>query len=227
MMPLNRKIYDNLVPNGYRFDCVFDVGANVGQTVRRITDAFDEAIVYAFEPIPDTFAELKTNIAKLPTHCNVQTFNVACGDKTMTERVYLKGLHSQNSLTPNVNRPQSPDARTVDVSVIRLADFVEQKKIKHIDILKLDVEGYELPALRGTSALLQDRVSFVIAEVNFTESDPRQSYFVNVERFLNAYGFRPVGVYDVHYRETDGRLDYCDAVFWNSHAIARKAAAKS
>lgn len=222
MLPLTRKIYEKLTPEGYSFDCIFDVGANIGQTFKRARAEFPDATIYSFEPIPDTYQILKATIASVDQSSKAKAYCLACGDKNGTENVYLKQLHSQNSLTPLVNRPLTPDAVPIEVMVVRLADFVERDGIGHIDILKLDVEGFELSALRGASALLQDRVSFLVAEVNFSTTDLRQSYFVDVEQFLRPFGFTPVGIYDVHYRDRDGRLDYCDAVFSNSYAIRRK-----
>jgi hypothetical protein len=106
--------------------------------------------------------------------------------------------------------------------VRHVGDFAKSRDIDFIDILKMDVEGFEMDVLKGASSMLGDNVAFVIAEVNFSSTDRRQSYFVDIERHLACFGFAPIGLYDIHYREKDGRLDYCDAVFVNSGAIRRK-----
>lgn len=223
MLPLTRKIYSSLVPPAYSFDMILDVGANVGQTFKRLRENFPEATVHSFEPIESTYEILKGVVAEIDTSSKSNVHCLAAGDEPGEVKVYLKDLHSQNSLADGVNKAKSEDAPHVVVKVVRLTDFAAQQNIRHIDILKLDVEGFEIPALRGASALLQDRVSFVVAEVNFSVTDKRQSYFGDVEQFLKPFGFTPVGIYDVHYRERDGRLDYCDAVFVNQYGISRKA----
>src|SRR5258708_5323886 len=55
---------------------VFDVGANVGQSVEQIRTYFDQPVIHAFEPSPDTFVKLQAATQGIP---NVTLNNVALG----------------------------------------------------------------------------------------------------------------------------------------------------
>ena len=55
---------------------VFDVGANVGFTIKDIKEVFEDATIYAFEPSPNTFEILKQNTSSFN---NIHYFNCGVG----------------------------------------------------------------------------------------------------------------------------------------------------
>ncbi|MFL6733645.1 MAG: FkbM family methyltransferase, partial [Sphingomicrobium sp.] len=57
---------------------VFDVGANVGQSVETYLREFPTATIHAFEPVPDTFAQLQANVGH---NARVAIHNIAFGAK--------------------------------------------------------------------------------------------------------------------------------------------------
>src|SRR2546423_14886944 len=65
--------------------CVFDVGANVGQSAQRFSRAFPSAQIYSFEPVKKTFDQLQARTAELP---NVRVINRAMGAARGTSRTY-------------------------------------------------------------------------------------------------------------------------------------------
>jgi len=65
-------------------------------------------------------------------------------------------------------------------------------------LLKIDVQGYELEALRGCEPLL-DRFRHVYVECSFMELYEGQGLASEVIGYLAVYGFRLVGVYNMGY----------------------------
>ena len=223
MSAFDPRIFRSQVPSKYTFSCIFDVGANIGQTARRARSAFPDAMIHCFEPTPVAFSELKKNIERFANPTMFLAAQMALGDRPAKARLYLKELHSQTTLVESLNKPlEKLGGESIIVDVSTVHDIVTKRTIQHIDILKMDVEGYELQVLRGAAGLLSHRVSFVIAEVNLSPGDLRQSDFIEIANFLRPFGFEPIGLYDITYRPTDGRLSYCDAVFVNRTAIAGK-----
>ena len=75
--------------------------------------------------------------------------------------------------------------RQVPVPVTTLDSYVEGHGIRRLDLLKIDVQGYDLEVLRGASQLLtQHRVETILIEVNFIQMYVGQGSFGEIERYL-------------------------------------------
>ena len=179
---------------------IFDIGANVGQTVDFYQDLYPKAHVYSFEPIPSTFKRLKNHCAN---KSNATCFDIAFGEKE--EKQTIKILADANSVLNSLNSDVQADLsssdegyESVEIEVKRLDDFAKQEGIEHIDLLKIDTEGFEMPVLRGAVELLDAQaVSAVICETGFMRANTRNTYFGDINDFLEAKGFALFGIYEM------------------------------
>ncbi len=177
---------------GLKPKVIFDVGANVGQTVDFYQNLFPSAHIYSFEPIPKTFGHLQKHCAKMP---NVSCFNIAFGEKN--EQQTIQVLADANSVLNSLNSEVQADLRSSDqsyesakITVERLDDFVKKERVSHIDLLKIDTEGFELPVLRGAEELLEKQaVSTIICEAGFMRTNTRNTYFGDINDFLESKGY--------------------------------------
>lgn len=85
---LQREVFDEHLYNKHGIepkngDCIFDVGANIGFFVMFLNEQLDDASVYSFEPIPDTFELLKRN-AKRHNRLDLKMFNCGLSDEPGT-----------------------------------------------------------------------------------------------------------------------------------------------
>lgn len=64
-------------------DCIFDVGANIGLFVMFLNQHLNDATVYSFEPIPDTYEILLRNVS-VHNSLQLQMYNCGLSDKTGT-----------------------------------------------------------------------------------------------------------------------------------------------
>jgi hypothetical protein len=80
-----------------------------------------------------------------------------------------------------------------------------------VDLLKIDVQGAELMALRGSEQTLQ-RVRFLLTEVSFTPLYTGSCVFEEVHAFLTARGFRLLSLQEV-FRGRREELLQCDALY--------------
>jgi len=128
----------------------FDGGANAGDYSREILAAARRercaVEVHAFEPSPHCLAGLRQSFASEPA---VRLVGVALADHD-GEAVLHDGRagSSQASLVARDVLSGNP-AQVINVPLLRLGDYLETHAIKRVDLLKLDVEGSELAALRG------------------------------------------------------------------------------
>jgi FkbM family methyltransferase len=172
---------------------IFDVGANLGQTATKLTVDFPEAEIYSFEPVPQSFARMQATVARLP---RVQAFHLALGDARGTAHIHLTDHSGGNTL-----KPVAGATSAVEVQVETVDTFCAAHGITSIDLLKIDVEGFELNVLKGARGMLEaGAIRFVFAECIFAPNPelPHTSFFDLHER-LTQCGFCFVGFYAESY----------------------------
>ena len=164
-------------------ETVLDVGANEGQTALSFAHAFPDAQVFSFEPVPSTFSALREQTADEP---NIHCFQLALGDREGDATIELAEKSGQNSLL-NAAEP-GPGTATVEVTTGDA--WASAHEIAHIDVLKVDTEGYDLQVLEGFDDLITaGKVESVIVECEFerVRSEPHASFFELFD-YLTARG---------------------------------------
>jgi len=155
------KIKQNIKPNFV----YFDIGANVSMIAIKIAmHVKDNGSVYAFEPVPETCQRAEATIA-INGLTNISLFQLALGDSESKISFNFPYGHSGGaSALPlhadSVLSKQNCD--TINVRCTTLDSFVEERKIPHVDLMKIDVEGYEANVLRGAQKIIaRDGPSFL------------------------------------------------------------------
>ncbi len=187
---------------GNRIACVFDVGANVGQTAARFVSAFPRATIYSFEPDPHSFAELR---ALAGTTGRIEAINAAVGDADGSATFFVNAFRQTNSLlktAPGASQylldpgglALQSEAR---VPLLTIDRFCADRGIDRIDVLKLDVQGYEIRALDGARGMLTRlAVPLIYLEVCLVRIYEDQPLFPDIYRYLFDRGYRMVWLYE-------------------------------
>jgi FkbM family methyltransferase len=132
---------------------VLDIGANIGYyTVQMATLVGPGGRVMSFEPQPSMRQELAANLT-LNRLSNVTIIPYALSDRAETVRfcVPAAGREAMGSLRSN---PRFKADCEIEVETRRLDDVLESASCLHVDLVKLDAEGAELPIVKGASRLL-------------------------------------------------------------------------
>ena len=137
---------------------IIDIGANIGYYTTLFCKKAIKGTIYAFEPDLENFNLLKKNTSK-NNFSNVKLFNKACGEVCCEKELYLsshnKGDHRlYDVINENRNR--------VQVNVVTLDSLLSG--IKRLDFVKIDIQGYELQALKGAIGLLKRFKPTVLSE---------------------------------------------------------------
>ena len=173
---------------------IFDVGGNVGQFARAVTEAFPSATVHSFEPISDTFAKLKKLADEKP---NFRPHQLAFGEKSGTATIHLREESGCNSLSAYNNIPANSIGRSEIVTVGTIDSFCSANNISRIDLLKTDTEGFDNSVLLGARRMFEEsRVGAVYSEVTFLEFDRTHTQFQKVYETLRPYNFALYGIYE-------------------------------
>lgn len=135
-------------------DVVIDVGAYMGYYSLLAGKLIgDKGKVFSFEPSPVHFDSLNKNILRNKLD-NIKTFNLAVSNKKGVVSFYEAGSGSsliKKEAETHIGRKIKP----IRVKAVTLNDFTKKEKIKHIDFIKIDVEGWDLQVLKGASDLLK------------------------------------------------------------------------
>lgn len=182
--------YRFLAKNSSSFSMVFDVGANVGDWTSRFLQFNNDATVYCFEPVAKTFDKLKSrNFAD-----NVILNNCGLGSKIEQVPIYIfdeddglnsifqrKGLEKHGIRTPD--KKQLIQIETID-------DYVIKNGIENIDLMKLDVEGYEYQVFLGMKKTLsQAKVKAIQFEYGGCNIDAKV-LLKDLFEFFEQYSYR-------------------------------------
>jgi FkbM family methyltransferase len=140
-----RLLARNLLPGSV----VVDAGANIGIYSRFLSSCVGSAgIVHSFEPDPENFARLRTEVASLS---NVRVNQLALSDRTGDSLLYVsEELNVDHRAYPT----EGETRRTLSIRSTRLDDYF--KPGERVDLIKMDLQGYEFHAMRGAERVLQE-----------------------------------------------------------------------
>jgi FkbM family methyltransferase len=163
----------NLCPPDRRRVAV-DVGAHVGLWTRILARAF--ATVHAFEPVPWFRACWARNLQE---HSNARLHPYALSDEYTELRLRLDPTNSGSTRVDH-------EGGELAVQTMRLDDM----RLHEVDLIKLDCEGWEEPALRGAVDTLQRCRPVVIVEQKPGHQQRAGLEAHGALRLLEAYGYR-------------------------------------
>jgi FkbM family methyltransferase len=175
---------------------IVEAGSHEGYDTISLSKLWSRGRVYGFEPVPNLFYAAQERVRKRK---NVVIANVALGERSGTTGIYVSGgaSNGSSSLLAPAEHLTSYTSVTfgekLSVPMIALNDWGTRTHIDRIDMMWLDVQGYEVHALRGGDRFLP-RVSVI-----YTEMCRRPLYEGMVTRddyieFLAGYGLKLISV---------------------------------
>lgn len=172
---------------------VIDAGANVGEITLLAAKRVGLAgRVIAFEPVPEIAACLCTNI-EANEFSQVTVVKAALsedeGEHELYRRVSPIKDRSVNDGTGSLFQGNRGRRGTGSVRVGTLDTFVKDINLSKVDLIKMDIEGAELPALRGASELLARDRPMLIVEVQEESANAAGYGIADLFEFLSQYGY--------------------------------------
>lgn len=138
---------------------IVDVGANIGVTAMMAHHSVPNCSVIAIEPSPRAFDALQATIRANPG-CNVTALNHAVSDKSAKLHFAQDSNLSASHLHPNGG------PGIIEVQGERLDDTIARLGLTHVDLVKIDVEGFEYGVLEGMKETLERFNPLVFMEFN-------------------------------------------------------------
>jgi FkbM family methyltransferase len=152
--------WQNLIKEG---DFVFDIGANIGYyTLQAALRAGKQGKVYAFEPVSSTYRKLTDNL-KINDFTNIVTENIAGSNQKGEIELFVADEKSTGSSSIAMHVNFSGIKETVPT--IRMDDYIKEKNIIKLNIIKIDVEGCEPMVIEGLKESLNALKPYILIEV--------------------------------------------------------------
>jgi len=125
-------------------EVIFDVGAHSGFFTIYAKTFMPNAIVYLFEPEPSSFKNLEKNLAlnNLDHDLKTKIYNFGLSDINQEATFYRNKSSAYSSLFK-----RNDSSISIKVHLKSLVNFLDENKIKSIDLLKIDIEGGEYDLL--------------------------------------------------------------------------------
>lgn len=164
---INREEYREALPKL----TILDIGAYAGEFAFYSLVVADK--IYCFEPDPKPFAKLEERVNKYDLD-KIKIYNMAVSDSSGTKVFHASGGGGSRILDSKAGYPEE---EVIEVPTISLAEFIAKEDIKHIDILKIDIEGGEDTVFRSDDfKTIVDRIDLIIGEHLGSVADLLQSY---------------------------------------------------
>ena len=196
-----------------RDDVVLDIGANIGYfALLESTIVGPSGKVYAVEPSPVNYQRLNEN-TKLNKCDNIETFNLALGNRIGTAEMYISNYSNWSRLVEKTGFDKICDVVTVPITTIDR--FLKNKKKP--SLIRMDVEGYEINIFRGMNETLKTCNSGIFLEFHpsVISKDDKADFFhilkknkyqlkycfynpVPYQNIFSAYAFKHLGEYDCY-----------------------------
>lgn len=170
---------------------VVDVGANVGYySLLAASLVGPDGIVYAFEPSPMVFDRLSTTVLR-NSIAQISVLNTGVGESSGSIDLYVpltEGNHTP-TMVPN------DGGQAVSVAITTLDEFFAERGSARIDLLKIDVEGFEPDVIRGADGLLRSgRIAAILCEFNDHWLGRRGTSSDDLYAMIRGYGFQECGI---------------------------------
>ncbi len=161
---------------------IYDIGAYIGTWTLLAKAIFPDAEVHAFEPLAlhrARFRVFTSGVSKVYLH------EIALGDEAASISISVAKKSDASSLLQMTDQSEAVYGVTgrEQVRVERLDSWVTQNSIPLPDLIKLDIQGFELDALNGGEKCVQ-YARAVISEISFKSFYHRQCLFHDIVTFL-------------------------------------------
>ena len=184
---------------------LFDIGAHHGETIKLFSKKFEIEEIHCFEASPINFKILSMELKRINFKSKIYLNNLGIGANNkntfinQTEETSSSSINEFNRNSKylkkklkilNIKNYENFYTK-IPIKLIKLDDYIEQKKIEKIDILKIDTEGFELNVLKGLK-LNCKKVKFIYFEHHYDDMLKKNYTFSMINNYLKKKSFKKV-----------------------------------
>lgn len=193
---------------------VIDGGAHLGDMVEKFGAHLPQAEFHCFEPDPE-LGEILSH--KYSVNPRVNVVQAALGERPGKVKFNMNASRPTNSLLDAAEDLQSDlmrlcdPVKQVEVAVTTIDEYSQKKAINRVDLIKLDLQGYDYLALQGARSTLVN-VKIVLVEILFAKIYQGGGTFQDILDLMRECGFELHTLCGLQYGDKS-KLLWADAVF--------------
>ena len=186
---ISKAVFKKYLPNKM---VIVDCGSHDGADSVELAKLFKNATIHSFEPVDALYARLLKNANP---YKNIFCYKIALADRCGTMDFYISEGGSDGSsslLEPKDHLIDYPDTffeKKIIVNTLTLDAWAQQQQIDKIDLLWLDMQGFELNMLKASPKILST-VSLIHTEVSTKETYKGVSLYGEYRAYLENNGFK-------------------------------------
>ena len=186
-----------------------DIGANFGDYGERIAQLNNGAEIHCFEPGSDAFSILKNRLGSDKKHfLNNYALSDTAGEKEMYINKDASQLNSFHQVTGDVMSM---------VKIDTLDNYVKERGISHMDLVKMDTEGHEFFVLRGGDEFFRKKCADFVQFEFGNAAIYARTFFRDIFDFFNdreydIYKIKPLTLEKVVYAPEYEKIMYANFV---------------
>jgi len=189
---------------------VFEVGARYGCESIQLKKTFTNSIIHSFECNPKTIDKCKMNLSEI-NNIIFNDFGLGEKEENLPFYSYIKDNDGASSLLKRIDF-NITQIQSGIIKIKTIEDYVKTNKIKNIDLLCIDVQGYELNVLKGAKNFIKN-INYIIMEEPKQISNPKylpngiHSKYLNaptsqqIKAFMTEHGFVEIERIEENYIE--------------------------
>ena len=199
-----------LFKNLYNIKTIIDIGSNKGQFSILAKYFFPNSKIYSFEP-QKKYLNMQKDILKKK---NIKYYNFGIGAKNGNKIFYItKREDSSSFLKPIDNQIGDYNSKyKKKVKIDKLENIIKLNDIINPSLIKLDIQGLELEALKGARKLLR-KINFIIVEISYQKIYHNQVLNKEIITFLKKKNFIPIK--EMNITKRNNKLFQKDILFKN------------
>ena len=211
-------LLEDILNRGVKIKYILDVGANLGEWTRMAKEVFPDSIFYMIEPL----SEMESNLNKVcKDFPGTKYFPNGAGSKIENHvmTTWSGDLAGANCLVKENEYLKSINKQRI-IPIITIDSLIEKGEIEIPELVKLDIQGFELEALKGATKLFGTTEVFILETslFEFTSGNPILS---EVVIFMSEKGYEIYDFPGFLRRPFDGALGQIDVCFAKRKGILR------
>lgn len=150
---------------------ILDVGANTGLYSLFASLFNPSSSIHAFEPIKRNVDKLRLNIA-INQMENIKIVEAAISQTDGTTTIYQPSTDVSTTSTLDIETAKSRDLNVnpEQIETVRIDTYIDEHKLEKVDLIKIDVEGFEVPVFESMGKYLKLMQPTILAEIRVEEN---------------------------------------------------------